>query len=68
MKGIFFRQAWQNLIQNLWLNTITLGTITLANLPYVKKIKAHPDVNVVTLKPDNRQEVNRYIVDRLTQQ
>ncbi len=32
MKGNFFRQAWQNLIQNLWLNVITLATITLSFL------------------------------------
>ena len=32
MKGYFFRQAWQNLIQNPWLNAITLGTITLSFL------------------------------------
>ncbi len=32
MKGYFFRQAWQNLTQNPWLNAITLGTITLSFL------------------------------------
>ena len=32
MRGYFFRQARQNLIQNPWLNAITLGTITLSFL------------------------------------
>ena len=32
MKGYFFRQARQNLIQNPWLNAMTLGTITLSFL------------------------------------
>jgi len=32
MKGYFFRQARQNLIQNPWPNAITLGTITLSFL------------------------------------
>jgi cell division transport system permease protein len=32
MKGTFFRQARQSLIQNPWLNAITLGTITLSFL------------------------------------
>jgi cell division transport system permease protein len=32
MKGYFFRQAWQNLTQNPWLNAITLGTIALSFL------------------------------------
>lgn len=32
MGGYFFRQAWQNLSQNPWLNFITLGTITLSFL------------------------------------
>jgi len=32
MKGYYFRQARQNLIQNPWLNAITLGTITLSFL------------------------------------
>ena len=32
MKGYFFRQAWQNLTQNPWLNAITLGTISLSFL------------------------------------
>ncbi len=32
MKGYFFRQAWQNLRENLWLNAITMGTITLSLL------------------------------------
>jgi cell division transport system permease protein len=32
MEGYFFRQAWQNLSQNPWLNLITLGTITLSFL------------------------------------
>ncbi len=27
MKGFFFRQAWQNLIQNFWMNAFTLATI-----------------------------------------
>lgn len=32
MGGYFFRQAWQNLSQNPWINVITLGTITLSFL------------------------------------
>ncbi len=32
MNGYFIRQAWQNLVQNPWLNAITLGTITLCFL------------------------------------
>jgi cell division transport system permease protein len=32
MGGYFFRQAWQNLSQNAWINVITLGTITLSFL------------------------------------
>ena len=32
MRGYFFRQAWQNLTQNPWLNGITLGTIVLSFL------------------------------------
>ncbi len=32
MRAYFFRQAWQNLTQNPWLNAITLGTITLSFL------------------------------------
>jgi cell division transport system permease protein len=32
MRGYFFRQAWQNLSQNPWINVITLGTITLSFL------------------------------------
>ena len=32
MKGHFFRQAWQNLNQNPWMNVLTLGTIALSFL------------------------------------
>lgn len=32
MGKYFFRQAWQNLNQNPWMNTITLGTIALSFL------------------------------------
>jgi len=32
MNGNFFRQAWQNLSQNPWINVITLGTITISFL------------------------------------
>jgi len=32
MGGYFFRQAWQNLNQNPWMNAITLGTIALSFL------------------------------------
>jgi len=32
MGGYFFRQAWQNLSQNPWINAITLGTITVSFL------------------------------------
>jgi cell division transport system permease protein len=32
MGGYFFRQAWQNLSQNPWINVITLGTITISFL------------------------------------
>lgn len=32
MRGYFFRQAWQNLNQNPWINAVTLGTISLSFL------------------------------------
>jgi cell division transport system permease protein len=32
MRPYFFRQAWQNLSQNPWINIITLGTITVSFL------------------------------------
>ena len=32
MGGYFLRQAWRNLYQNPWLNTITLGTVVLSFL------------------------------------
>jgi len=32
MRPYFFRQAWQNLSQNPWINVITLGTITVSFL------------------------------------
>ena len=32
MRPYFFRQAWQNLSQNSWINAITLGTITVSFL------------------------------------
>jgi cell division transport system permease protein len=32
MRPYFFRQAWQNLSQNPWINGITLGTITVSFL------------------------------------
>jgi cell division transport system permease protein len=32
MRPYFFRQAWQNLSQNPWINAITLGTITVSFL------------------------------------
>ncbi len=32
MGGYFFRQAWQNLSQNPWINFVTLGTIALSFL------------------------------------
>lgn len=32
MKGFFFRQAWQNLVHNFWINAFTLGTITVSFL------------------------------------
>ena len=32
MNGSFLRQTWQNLVQNPWLNAITLGTIALSFL------------------------------------
>lgn len=32
MRGYFIRQAWQNLKENLWLNAVTTGTITLSLL------------------------------------
>jgi len=32
MGGYFFRQAWQNLNQNPWMNTITLATIAISFL------------------------------------
>jgi len=30
MGGYFFRQAWQNLKQNIWINAVTLGTIVIS--------------------------------------
>ena len=42
-----------------------LGTVTMANLLFVKKIKSRPDVILVELRRDNQREVYQYIVDSL---
>jgi nucleoside-triphosphatase len=42
-----------------------LGTITLASVPIVKKIKSRPDVILVELRRHNQKEVYQYIVDCL---
>jgi len=44
-----------------------LGTITMANLPIVKKIQSQPDVILVKLKSDNRTEIYHYILDLLVE-
>jgi len=63
---LFSPQFQQIMLKALDSPKSVLGTITLANLPFVKKIKARPDVILVGLRHDNRQEVYRYIVDLLT--
>ncbi len=42
-----------------------LGSITLADLPLVRQLKARPDVTILTLRPDNRQQLYQEILARL---
>jgi nucleoside-triphosphatase THEP1 len=44
-----------------------LGTITIANLPVIKKIKSRPDVILLNLQRNNQKEVYQYIVDLLAE-
>lgn len=43
-----------------------LGTITMANLPIIKRIKSRSDVFLVELHQHNQREVFQFIVDSLT--
>ncbi len=44
-----------------------LGTITIANLPVIKKIKSRPDVMLINLQRNNQKEAYQYIVDFLAE-
>jgi cell division transport system permease protein len=68
MKGIFFRQAWQNLIQNLWLNTITLGTITLAFLILGLFWVVFINAQGLMQEWGNRIRVTAYLSDSISQE
>jgi len=44
-----------------------IGTITLAELPFVKEVKARPDVILLKLNQNNRKEIYQIIIDLLTE-
>jgi nucleoside-triphosphatase len=64
---LFSPQFQQVVLQALASSKKVLGTITLANLAFIKQIKSRPDVMLVKLRQDNRKEVYQYIVDLLAE-
>ena len=64
---LFSPQFQQVVLQALASPKKVLGTITMANLPFIKKIKSRPDVMLVKLREDNRNEVHQCIVDFLVE-
>ena len=62
---LFSSQFQQVVLQALASPKKVLGTIMLAKLPFINKIKSRSDVMLVKLRQDNRKEVPQYIVDLL---
>lgn len=62
----FLRQAWQNLNQNRWLNTITLATITLSFLIIGVFIIIFLNTQELFKDWQSRLRVTAYLVDPLT--
>lgn len=66
MGGYFFRQAWQNLKQNSWMNVITLGTITLSLLVFGLFLVIFFNVKVLLEEWRSRIRVTVYLTDSLS--
>lgn len=68
MKGYFFRQAWQTLTQNPWLNVITLGTITLSFLILGLFLVIFLNTKGLMEEWGNRIRVTAYLSSSITQE
>ncbi|MDI6754769.1 MAG: permease-like cell division protein FtsX [Thermodesulfobacteriota bacterium] len=66
MGGYFFRQAWQNLKQNSWMNVITLGTITLSLLVFGLFLVIFFNAKVLLEEWRSRIRVTVYLTDSLS--
>jgi cell division transport system permease protein len=66
MKGFFFRQAWQNLVQNLWMNAFTLATITLSFLILGLFLLAAVNARELLNEWGSRIRVTAYLSDSVT--
>jgi cell division transport system permease protein len=66
MKGFFFRQAWQNLIQNLWINAFTLATIMFSFLILGLFLLVAVNARGLMEEWGSRIRVTAYLADPLT--
>jgi len=66
MGGYFFRQAWQNLKQNLWINFVTLGTIALSFLILGLFLLIFLNAKGLMQEWGNRIRVTAYLKDALS--
>jgi cell division transport system permease protein len=66
MKGFFFRQAWQNLFQNLWINAFTLATITLSFLIFGLFLLVAVNARELLEEWGSRIRVTAYLADSVT--
>lgn len=62
---LFSRQFQQAVLQALDAPAPVLGSITQADLPFVRRIKSRPDVELITLQLNNRQQVYGEILAKL---
>jgi cell division transport system permease protein len=66
MRPYFFRQAWQNLSQNPWINIITLGTITVSFLVLGLFLVIFLNVQGLMAEWGRRIQVTAYLTDSVS--
>jgi cell division transport system permease protein len=66
MSGYFFRQAWQNLNQNKWMNAVTLGTIALSFLVLGLFLVIFLNAKGLMENWGSRIRVSAYLVDSVS--
>ncbi|MDZ7336027.1 MAG: NTPase [candidate division KSB1 bacterium] len=62
---LFSVQFQQVVLRALEAPQPVLGSITLADLPFVRRVKSRADVQLIALRPDNRELVYQEILKRL---